>query len=35
MVSLSFNSGTAPDVVGANSIPLNQFADTGIFDASK
>jgi multiple sugar transport system substrate-binding protein len=30
MVSLSFNSGTAPDVVGANSIPLNQFADTGI-----
>ncbi|MGI6074650.1 MAG: ABC transporter substrate-binding protein [Fermentimonas sp.] len=30
MLSLSYNGGTAPDVVGANSLPLNQFADTGI-----
>lgn len=30
MLSLAYNGGTAPDVVGANSLPLNTFADTGI-----
>ena len=25
-------AGTAPDVVGANSLPLNTFADTGILN---
>lgn len=30
MLSLAYSGGTAPDVVGANSLPLNQFADTGI-----
>ncbi|MDD2214741.1 MAG: extracellular solute-binding protein [Oscillospiraceae bacterium] len=30
MISLAYNGGTAPDVVGANGLPLNQFADTGI-----
>ena len=30
MLALAYNGGTAPDVVGANSLPLNTFADTGI-----
>ena len=30
MIQLSFQSGDAPDIVGANSLPLNLFADTGI-----
>lgn len=30
MLQLSFQSGEAPDVVGANALPLNLFADTGI-----
>ncbi|MCR5288752.1 MAG: extracellular solute-binding protein [Treponema sp.] len=30
MIQLSFQSGDAPDVVGANALPLNLFADTGI-----
>lgn len=30
MLALAYNGGTAPDVVGANSLPLNNFADTGI-----
>lgn len=30
MLALAYNGGTAPDVVGANGLPLNQFADTGI-----
>ena len=32
MLALAYNGGTAPDVVGANSLPLNTFADTGILD---
>lgn len=32
MLQLSFQSGDAPDVVGANSLPLNLFADTGILN---
>ena len=30
VLALAYNGGTAPDVVGANSLPLNTFADTGI-----
>ncbi len=30
MLQLAYQSGDAPDVVGANSLPLNLFADTGI-----
>lgn len=30
MLALAYNGGTAPDVVGANSLPLKNFADTGI-----
>ncbi len=30
MLALAYNGGTAPDVVGANSLPLDTFADTGI-----
>lgn len=30
MLALAYNGGTAPDVVGANSLALNNFADTGI-----
>ena len=30
MIQLAFTGGDAPDVVGANSLPLNTFADTGI-----
>ncbi len=30
MIALAYNGGTAPDVVGANSLSLNTFADTGI-----
>lgn len=30
MLALAYNGGTAPDVVTANSLPLNTFADTGI-----
>jgi multiple sugar transport system substrate-binding protein len=30
MLQLSYQSGDAPDVVGANSLPLNLFADTSI-----
>lgn len=30
MLQLAYNGGTAPDIVGGNSLPLNMFADTGI-----
>lgn len=30
MIQLAFTGGDAPDIVGANSLPLNTFADTGI-----
>ena len=31
MLSLAYNGGTAPDIVLNNTLPLNQFADTGMF----
>ena len=31
MLSLAYNGGTAPDLVLNNTLPLNQFADTGMF----
>ncbi len=30
MINLAYTGGTAPDIVGANALPLNLFADTGI-----
>lgn len=30
MIQLAYQSGDAPDVVGANNLPLNLYADTGI-----
>ena len=30
MINLAYTGGTAPDIVGANGLPLNTFADTGI-----
>lgn len=30
MIKLAMDGGTAPDVVGANSLPLNTFADNGL-----
>lgn len=30
MIKLAYDSGTAPDIVGANSLPLNIFVDNGI-----
>ena len=30
MIQMAYTGGTAPDIVGANNLPLNAFADTGI-----
>lgn len=30
MIQMAYTGGTAPDIVGANNLPLNSFADTGI-----
>ena len=30
MIQMAYTGGTAPDIAGANSLPLNSFADTGI-----